>query len=65
MLIDGYDCVCLHLIDEGIDTGLLKFYPDYNGVKTFLDVSNKIKEQIESLLSVIDFIKMSDVSFID
>ena len=70
MLIDGYfPCVCLHLIDEGIDTGPIYkiFYPDYNGVKTFLDVSNKIKEtQIESLLSVIDFIQHpSDVSFID
>ena len=70
MLIDGYfPCVCLHLIDEGIDTGPIYkiFYPDYNGVKTFLDVSNKIKEtQIESLLSVIDFIQNpSDVSFID
>jgi methionyl-tRNA formyltransferase len=70
MLIDGYfPCVSLHLIDEGIDTGPMYkvFYPDYNGVKTFIDISNKIREtQTESLLSVINFIQNhSKVRFID
>ena len=70
MLIDGYfPCVCLHLIDEGIDTGPVYkiFHPDYNESKTFNEFSNKIREtQTESLLSVIDFIQNpSKVCFID
>ncbi|MGC6479533.1 MAG: formyltransferase family protein [Flavobacteriaceae bacterium] len=70
MLVDGYfPCVCLHLIDEGIDTGpIFKiFHPDYDAVKTILDVSNKIREtQIKALMSVIDFIQYpDDVRFFD